>query len=110
MTRNAIITCIVGTLYRLVIDNKLGYTGDKDSRKSGCSLCRDIPQKGHKGQGNRLFITGLINDGKSEGYLFIVNNWCGGNLEACLRQHMQNHKVVRGQTFIDTAQRVSLCF
>lgn len=59
--------------------------------------------------GKRLSITGSMNDGKSGGKLFIVKNWRGGKFEACRLQHMQNHNVVSGQTFMDTAQRVSVC-
>jgi len=38
-----------------------------ESKKSGWSFCRDIPQKGHNGFGRIVLTTGSIKDMRSEG-------------------------------------------
>lgn len=56
------------------------YTGDAESRKSGCNLCSSIPQNGHKGFA-QIFVA---DDLKSTGYSGNANRVSGGCLNICL--------------------------
>lgn len=43
------------------------YTGEGESRKSGCNLWRGIPQKGHKGLEGISLTEDSVKDLKSKG-------------------------------------------
>lgn len=43
------------------------YTGDVDSRNSGCNLCSSIPQKGHNGFESSSSLEDSVEILKSEG-------------------------------------------
>lgn len=65
------------------INHRWRYTGDAESKKSGCNLCRSIPQKGHKG-----FDTSSTEDStkdlKSSGCLGILKKDSRASLEVHL--------------------------
>lgn len=86
------------------------YTGDGESKNSGCNLCRSIPQRGQKGFGVSSWTEDSIKDLKSSGYLGIVNKDSAASLEVHLWQHLQNHRGVAGQTCMDTEHLTNLCF
>jgi len=85
--------------YKIV---QYSYTGEEESRKSGCFLWSSIPQKGHSGFEGTAWEE-LFEESESIQNEDILKSGSGANLNTNLWQHTQNHSGVLGQTSIQTA-------